>query len=156
MKVINRKRVLFSALLLFFLALVVFLLVLHKEQFASFSCRASGKVYINGYKLSYVSRYQFTQGAGLITLSGKVFKEGRYLGILGRQIKVSYINNGGLYTLTNKSSLSQMENSVSPEDYRLLIPPVYYEEGRVQNITVTPVGKGYRLEYNAFPFAMCY
>jgi hypothetical protein len=127
------------------------------SQGYSVACKAFGYVSLSGYKLRYVSSYRLNiNGIGAITITGKVFQEGRYLGSLGLQTLFKYHSNEDILNVTSLKNNKQPENEVSDEVIAKIMPKVYYQPGATQLISMGKLGNGYRMDYNSYPTAYCY
>lgn len=133
-------------------AIIIFALRYNTKVIA---CKAFGEVSVNDYKVIHVTSYRLSQGKGAISISGRVFNNEKFIGILGRQFSFNYTEYDGMYEVVTTNSQAQTENTVDDASITQFLPPFYYKKGATQRIAFFPLGNGYRLDYNSFPIAYC-
>ncbi|WP_407731903.1 hypothetical protein ACJJVG_01390 [Pseudocitrobacter faecalis] len=147
-----KSKLLFLSGFIILAALILFIAPYKK---AVISCKAFGEVNVNKYKIIHITSYRLSDGKGAITISGRVFYNQKFIGILGRQLSFSYTVHDGLYEIITTNTQMQAENTVDENLLSQFLPPFYYQNGATHRLALFPLGNGYRMDYNSFPVAYC-
>ncbi|MGG8135400.1 hypothetical protein PGO54_15095 [Klebsiella aerogenes] len=162
-KITNIKFIIKFVVVFIFFSIAVFVknniisIEFPRGSVLSFSCKAYGNIYINGYNLQYVENYRFYNSRdGYFAVSGKIFESGKFIGIIGLKTSFSYVYSNGMVTMRTNDSVVQVDNSIGKDILLDIIPGAFLNRDNIQLIALFKLGRGYRIDYNNYPTAYCY